>query len=108
MKKPIHHPRYPQTLLSLQHLEGGVYGTLAFVAIDRETLEIRLGNDFVRVGVDVASHIAEVCERFAGAPPAELVVERVEEEESDVVVEVERPESKLARARRVTRRRTEG
>ncbi len=62
----------------------------------------------MRVPVDVVSHIAEVCARFAGGPPPELVVEVEEEEEieRDVVVDVdERAEPKLVRARRPARRR---
>ena len=105
MKKQSHH-HYPKTLIDLQHLEGGIYGNLTFVAIDHESLEIRLGSDFVRVSADVASDIAEACARFAGGPSPELVVEvEEEEEERDVVVEVERAEPRLARARRPARRR---
>jgi hypothetical protein len=105
VKKQQSHHRYPQTLVSFQHLEGGSYGTLTLIAIDRDTLEVRLGSDFVRMNADGASHVAEACARFAGGPPPEIVVEEVEEEERDVVVEVERAEPKLGRARRAPRRR---
>ncbi len=103
-------PRYPKTLLSLQNLEGGIYGTLALVARDPSTLEVRLGADFVRVNPDVASQMAETCARFAGNPPVDVVVaatevvEEIEEEEE----EPEPPVARLARPKRPapTRRRS--
>jgi hypothetical protein len=103
MKKQASHHKYPQTLVAFQHLEGGSYGTLSLVAIDRDTLEVRLGSDFVRMNADGASHVAEACARFAGGPP-EIIVE-AEDEGRDVVVEVDRVEPKLERPRRAARRR---
>lgn len=109
MKKQTQHPRYPKSLISLQNLEGGIYGTFALVARDPSTLEIRLGADFVRVTPDVASQIAETCARFAGTPAVEVVVQEVDEEideDQDVVEEPERaPVARLARPRRAVRRR---
>jgi hypothetical protein len=104
MKKQSVHPRFPQTLIAFQNLEGGSYGTLSMIALTCDTLEVRLGNDFVRINADGAAHIAEACARFVGGPPPEVVVE-IEEEESDVTVEVERGEPRLARPRRASRRR---
>ena len=110
--KQTQHPRYPKTLLSLQNLEGGIYGTLAIVARDHDTLEIRLGADFVRVTADVASQIAESCARFVGAAPVEVVVaasevEEVEEsEEEEEIPESEPPAPRLARPKRAVRRRS--
>jgi len=111
MRKQTQHPRYPKTLLSLQNLEGGIYGTLAIVARDHDTLEIRLGADFVRVTPDVASQIAESCARFVGAAPVEVVVaatevEEVDEEEEDIIPDSEPPAPRLARPKRAVRRRT--
>ena len=111
MRKQTQNPRYPKTLLSLQNLEGGIYGTLAIVARDHDTLEIRLGADFVRVTPDVASQIAESCARFVGAAPVEVVVaatevEEVEEDEEDIIPDSEPPAPRLARPRRAVRRRT--
>jgi len=103
MKKQSVHHRFPQTLIAFQNLEGGSYGTLSMIAVTSDTLEVRLGNDFVRVNADGAAHIAEACARFAGGPPAEIV--EIEEEETDVTVEVERGEPRLARPRRPARRR---
>jgi hypothetical protein len=103
MKKqhPLHH-RFPRTLITFQNLEGGSYGTLTMIAVNLDTLEIRLGNDFVRINSDGASDIAEACARFAGGPPPDVVLET--EEEEDVTVEA-REESLLARPRRASRRR---
>jgi len=101
------HPRFPQTLIRFQGLEGGVYGTLTLVARDRDTLEIQLGNDFVRINAEGASQIAQALELFSGAP-VDMVVEVEEEEErdTDVVVEPEPPaEPRLARPKRPSRRR---
>ena len=112
MRKQTQNPRYPKTLLSLQNLEGGIYGTLAIVARDHDTLEVRLGADFVRVTPDVASQIAESCARFVGAAPVEVVVaatevEEVEEEdEEDIIPDSEPPAPRLARPKRAVRRRT--
>jgi hypothetical protein len=103
MKRPSHH-RYPQTLVKFQNLEGGSYGTLAMIARDRDTLEIQLGNDFVRINADGASQIAQALECFVGAPP-DVVVEV--ESETDTEVIVEPPPSndpRLARPRRSRRR----
>jgi hypothetical protein len=103
VKKPHH--RFPQTLISFQHLEGGVYGTLAIIARDRDTIEVQLGNDFVRMNADGASQIAQALEMFAGTPP-ELVVEVEEETEEREVVEAPLSEEpRLTRARRAPRRR---
>ncbi len=105
MKK--HHHRYPQTLISFQHLEGGVYGTLSIIARDRDTLELQLGSDFVRLNVDAATQVAAAVEMFVGAPP-ELVVEVEEEtEEREVVIEAppSEDEPRLVRPKRSTRRR---
>jgi hypothetical protein len=91
--------------VSFQHLEGGSYGTLTMIARDRDTLEIQLGNDFVRMNPDGASQIAQALEVFSGSP-VDLIAEVDEEtEEADVVVEPEPPQPRLARARRVARRR---
>jgi hypothetical protein len=100
--------RYPQTLVSFQHLEGGSYGTLAMIARDRDTLEVQLGNDFVRINADGASQIAQALEVFAGMPNA-LVVE-VEEEaeaeaEAEIIVEPPVQEPRLARPKKGARRR---
>ena len=111
MKKPTQHPRYPKTLLSLQNLEGGIYGTLALVARDPNTLEVRLGADFVRVTPDVASQMAESCARFVGTVPVEVVVAATEveddfEEEEEVAPDSEPPPPRLARPKRsATKRR---
>lgn len=104
MKK--HHHRYPQTLISFQHLEGGMYGSFAIIARDRDTIEVQLGNDFVRMNTDGASQVAQALEMFAGAPP-ELVVEVDQETEEDVITESETviEERELPRARRVAPRR---
>lgn len=111
MKKQTQHPRYPKTLLSLQHLEGGIYGTLALVARDPNTLEVRLGADFVRVTPDVASQMAESCARFAGTAPVEVVVaadveEDFEEEEEEGAPESEPPAPRLVRPKRSAKRRS--
>ena len=111
MRKQTQNPRYPKTLLSLQNLEGGIYGTLSIVARDHDTLEVRLGADFVRVTPDVASQIAESCARFVGAAPVEVVVaatevEEVDEEEEDIIPDSEPPAPRLARPKRAVRRRT--
>jgi putative ubiquitin-RnfH superfamily antitoxin RatB of RatAB toxin-antitoxin module len=105
MKKQQLHPRFPKTLASYQHLEGGIYGTLSLVALDPGTLEVRLGSDFVRVNADVASQLAEACAHFAGSPVEMFIeTEAVEEiDEDDDVVEVEQP--RLARPKRSSRRR---
>jgi len=110
MRKQTQNPRYPKTLLSLQNLEGGIYGTLSIVARDHDTLEVRLGADFVRVTPDVASQIAESCARFVGAAPVEVVVaatevEEVDEEEEDIIPDSEPPAPRLARPKRAVRRR---
>jgi hypothetical protein len=110
MKKQAHNPRYPKTLMSLQHLEGGIYGTLSLVARDPNTLEIRLGADFVRVTPDVASQMAESCARFAGRAPVEVVVATAEVEEDFEETEEEEPESeppapRLVRPKRAAKRR---
>ena len=100
------HPRYPHTLISFQHLEGGTYGTLAMIARDRDTLEIQLGSDFVRINADGASQIAQALESFAGAC---MVVEvEAEATETDVVVEAAEREAepRLPRSRRAPRRRS--
>ena len=101
------HHRYPQTLISFQHLEGGSYGILTMIARDRDTLEIQLGNDFVRINADGASQIAQALEGFVGAG---MVLEvEAESEETEVVIETpdrdDRPEPKLPRSRRPSRRR---
>jgi hypothetical protein len=75
--------RYPQTLVNLRNLEGGTYGSFALIARDRDTLEIQLGTDFVRINADGASKIGEVLTRFAGGPPPERVVIEAEEEEDE-------------------------
>lgn len=101
MKK---HPRYPHTLISFQHLEGGVYGTLAMIARDRDTLEIQLGSDFVRINADGASQIAQALESFAGAcMVVEVETETTETEVVETTVREEEPQ--LARPRRAPRRR---
>ena len=100
MKK---HSRYPHTLISFQHLEGGVYGTLAMIARDRDTLEIQLGSDFVRINADGASQIAQALESFAGS----CMVVEVEATETEVIEETVREEEpQLARPRRAPRRRS--
>lgn len=102
MKK---HSRYPITLVSFQHLEGGSYGTLAMIARDRDTLEVRLGSDFVRINADGASQIAQALESFVG-PGAVLELEAETEEETEIEVEEPRlAEPRLARLRRPARRR---
>ncbi len=95
--------RYPQTLVRFQHLEGGSYGTLTLVARDRDTLEVQLGNDFVRINADGASQIAQALECFAGPSPEVLVEVEADVEESEVVVEREAP--KGLRPRAASRRR---
>jgi hypothetical protein len=98
--------RYPQTLISFQHLEGGSYGTLTMVARDRDTLEVQLGNDFVRINADGASQIAQALECFAGVSPLAVEVDvetDVETEETETVVE--REPRKLSRPRAPSRRR---
>ena len=99
------HPRYPYTLVSFQHLEGGIYGTVAMIARDRDTLEIQLGSDFVRINADGASQIAQALETFVGAC---MVVEvEAEATETEVVIEAEREEGpRLPRSRRSPRRRS--
>jgi hypothetical protein len=101
MKK---HPRYPYTLINFQHLEGGVYGTLAMIARDRDTLEIQLGSDFVRINADGASQIAQALESFAGACMVVEVEAETTETEVETTVRVEEPQ--LARPRRAPRRRS--
>ena len=101
MKKQPHH-RYPQTLIDFQHLEGGQYGNLRMIARDRDTLEIQLGSDFVRINADGASQIAQALECFSGAPQ-QLIMEV--DDETDVVVEPISEEPKLPRPRRAPRRR---
>lgn len=103
MKRQSQH-RYPQTLISFQHLEGGSYGTLAMIARDRDTLEVQLGNDFVRINADGASQIAQALEVFAGMPNA-LVVEVEEEAEEEIIVEPSAEEPRLARPKKGARRR---
>ncbi len=98
MKK---HSRYPQTLIRFQHLEGGAYGTLTLVARDRDTLEVQLGSDFVRINADGASQVAQALESFSGA-----MLTDVEVDDTDVVVEVSPPEPKLPRSRRSSQRRS--
>lgn len=110
MKKQTQNPRYPKTLLSLQNLEGGIYGTLALVARDPDTLEVRLGADFVRVTPDVASQMAESCARFVGRAPVQVVVAATEveedfEEEEEVAPASEPPPPRLARPKRSAKRR---
>ena len=102
MKKQSVHPRFPQTLIAFQNLEGGSYGTLSMIALTCDTLEVRLGNDFVRINADGASQIAQALECFSGAPP-QLIVEV--DDETDVVVEPISEEPKLPRPRRAPRRR---
>ena len=102
-KQPQFHHRFPQTLIAFQNLEGGSYGRLEMVAIHRDQVEIRLGNDFVRVDADGVSHIAEACARFVGGPPPQVIIE---EEEEEVEVEEEPEQPKLVRSRRPVRRRS--
>src|SRR5205823_5998632 len=101
MKK---HSRYPHTLISFQHLEGGTYGTLSMIARDRDTMEVRLGSDFVRIDADGASQIAQAIESFVGTGMV-LEVEAETVEETEVVVEEPRAvEPRLGRPRRPARR----
>jgi hypothetical protein len=41
------HHRFPKSLLTLEDLEGGDFGTLEVTALDRNTVQIELGGDYV-------------------------------------------------------------
>ena len=74
-------PGTRKTLLSSSSTSKEVYGTLAMMARDHDTLEMRLGDDFVRVTRTCASQVAQALECFAGPSPEGLVEVEVETEE---------------------------
>lgn len=98
-KQPVLH-RYPHTLLDLNGLSGGSYGRLSLTVVDRQTAELRLGSDFVRLTPTIARKVEDALMRFA--PPEGLHIEeevRVDEGDEEVVVRIKEDVRPLPRKR---------
>ena len=99
MKKPL----FPKVLRKFRKLEGGKFGYLDVIARNRGTLELALGDDFVRFTREGVAELALVLGDWLEDSATEETAEHASAAESVVIAE-----TAIGEAVRGPRRRARG